>query len=175
MAAAPDELQWIPEARALQLCGVARSTWQTWIRQGLVDVGHGGTFSESDVLAVVFVAALRGYGTPSEALKIWRALQQTGAAHDFVERARKLDESSRLDLVIEPDNGRANVAGDSRALVQAVRHPEAPRRVIVVPLAEELRRVRDGFRALANVGPPAATRRRGRPRLDRPSRLRSSP
>jgi hypothetical protein len=74
-----------------------------------------------------------------------------------------LDQGDRFDLVVEPDFGGICVATDDADLVEAVRHPGAPRAVFVIPLAEKLVLIRDAFRRFATAAKRPTERKVGRP------------
>jgi hypothetical protein len=153
------------EPRLVALVDVPRSTFRHWRKLEVVVEGPGGTFDEGDVIAVTLLAALRDHLGMEEAATVWAALQRQGKSGDLITRARKLelDADERFDLVVEKDTGIVQLATDDTSLVEAVRHPEHPRTVRVIPLADRLRHVRQGFYNLADQGPRPPERATGRP------------
>jgi DNA-binding transcriptional MerR regulator len=159
-----EDSKWVAEPRMLSLCKVARSTLQSWERAGLVARSESGAYGEGDVLEATLLLVLREYFPLDELAERWTNLRTAGAAADFISRARGLGRGDRFDLVIEPDNGGIRVADNDAALIDAVRHPEVPRAVVVLPLADRLRFIRDSFRDIATTAKRPTQRRAGRPR-----------
>jgi hypothetical protein len=62
----------------------------------------------------------------------WRGMTSDGVADEVIRLATTVQEDDRLDLVVEPASGRVLLATDDQELAQAVRHPTAPRAVIVI-------------------------------------------
>jgi hypothetical protein len=148
-----DSLQWVAEKQMLRLTRVKRSTWHNWIKEGLVDPVRPHAFDEAEVLEVVLVGALRRVHGLRDAAGIWRALHQRSDRQRLVAKAQTLVAEERFDLVLEPDGTGVRLAQDDEELAAAVRFTSDPRSVIVLVLADELRRVRDDFRVLAETGP----------------------
>ncbi len=164
MVTEPDR-KWLPETPAIELCRMKRQTWTTWADQGIVTRPANGAYGFGDVIRLALVSELRKILPVEDMAAAWRGISADGIADEIVELAGTLREDDRLDLVIEPESGRVVLATDDNALAQAVRHPTAPRPVIVISPAAELCRVAIGFsnRALSTPRPDA--RRRGRPRV----------
>jgi len=95
-------------------------------------------------------------------VNIWANLVARGDAGEMVNRARVVERDDRFDLVVEPEHGGVRVVEDDESLIAAVRHPGAPRAVIVVPFAERIALVRDSFRNVRKTTPRPKTRRTGR-------------
>jgi hypothetical protein len=164
MAAGSDRLHWVPEATALHLCGVKRATWAGWGKQGVVDRPEDGAYGLDDVLRVALAAEVRKVVGTDDMAAALRGLDAGGVVEEIFKSARDLKETDQLDLVIEPESGHVTLVKDNEALAGAVRHPSAPRRVIVVSPASELCRVIEGFANRAKGGVRPAARRPGRPR-----------
>ncbi len=150
----------------MELLGVSRSTFRHWRSLGLVSEGPGGTYDEGAAIDAVLLATLRDQLGMENAAKVWRELKRSGEGEQLVTRARKLDlkrRDERFDLVIEPSAGIVSLATDDASLVAAVRDPEDPRPVTIVPLASRLRRVRRGFNTYGDHGPQPQERVSGRP------------
>ena len=163
MERALQDLQWLDEARMLELCELARSTFHGWARAGLVERDPGGTYGEGAVLELVLIAALRDHFSIDELLVRWPRLRHDGSVEEFVTRARKLRAGGRYDVIVEPKHGGITVAGDDVELVAAVRHPGAPRAVVVIDLAPKLLLALRSFRDWAVTGRRPSQRKVGRP------------
>jgi hypothetical protein len=162
--AGPSDATWLPEAAALALCGIKRPTWTGWSDQGIVARPSDGAYGLDDVIRVALLSALRAVLGVDDMAAAWRGMTSGGIADEVIQLAPTIEEDDRLDLVIEPESGRVQLAKDDRALAQAVRHPLAPRAVIVISPAAELHRVVAGFANRARSGPRPKARRRGRPK-----------
>jgi hypothetical protein len=164
MHGAPDDISWISEPRMLGLCGLPRSTRQSWERAGL-DIGDvGGAYGEGAVLEIALLVIIREHLGLEEMVSAWRELSNSGAAADLINQARCLHDKDRFDLILEPDHAGIRAASTNGQLVAAVRHPGAPRPVVVVDIADRIRLVRDSFRRLATHEPRPQVKRPGRPR-----------
>lgn len=167
MTDSPDALRWMREPRAVALLEVARSTFRHWRKLGYVTEGPGGTFDESALIEAAFIAALRDHLGMDEAIVVWDALRRQGKSGELITRARRIalepELDERFDLIVEQGSGIVHLATDDVSLVEAVRNPEHPRTVRVIPLAARLRHVRQGFYNLADHGPPPQERTTGRP------------
>jgi hypothetical protein len=155
--------RWLPEARVQALCGVARPTWKSWVRTGLIEEDPGGAYDESQVLGIALAALLREQLGPHETRTALQALKRTGHWADLLARAGDLTRQDRFDIVIEPQSLVVRLVIDDAQLIAAVRHPSDPRPVLVLPVADRMRRIRNGFRSLATAGPRPHTRKVGRP------------
>jgi hypothetical protein len=158
-----DDRDWVGEARMLSICGLPRSTLQSWIASGLIASDPGGAYGEAEVLEAAIISALRDHFALEELTRLWIGLRERGSVGAFVARAHELADEDRFDLVIEPTSGRILLALDDAGLVDAVRHPSIPRPIVVIPLREKLIFVRDAFRAFATNDKRPTSRRAGRP------------
>jgi hypothetical protein len=156
---------WLPEAKALDLCDVPRATWASWERHGFVARPENGAYGLADVIRIALVAQLRKHLQVDDVAAAMRGLEREGDFGKLVELAQNINEGDRLDLIIEPNTAKVKVACDDWTLVQAVRHPTAPRAVIVVSPADELYRIVAGFKNRSLLVAPPSIRRRGRRRM----------
>lgn len=164
MQTPPDDIAWLPESRLLDLCGLSRSTFQSWQRAGL-DVGNDqGAYSLDDAIALIVLAAVRDHLAPKDMVGAWRFLLKSGEAADLLAAARLLKRGDRFDLVIEPDLASLKVARSDAELADAVRHPTDPRPVVVLDLAERVYRGCRAFERLGNESPKPRRKAPGRPR-----------
>jgi hypothetical protein len=123
-----------------------------------------GAYLLPDVVRIALVAQLRKYLPIDDVGAALRGLERDGVLAEIVKLAEKIDEQATFDLVIEQATANVSLVLDDEALVAAVRHPTAPRAVIVISPGDELRRVVAGFRNRSSSGPLPTERRRGRPR-----------
>ncbi|MEX1143143.1 MAG: hypothetical protein WD993_00325 [Thermoleophilaceae bacterium] len=152
------------EPRMLGLCGLARSTFQSWVRAGLDINDPGGAYGEGAVLRTALLVQVREHLSLDDMVGAWRDFTASGAATEFLNHARCLREDGRLDLVIEPEHAGMAIARNDEELIAAVRHGNAPRPVIVVDVADRILHVLQSFRRMAKPGARPTERRRGRPR-----------
>jgi hypothetical protein len=146
------------------LCELPRSTFQSWVKAGLDIQDPGGAYGLADVLAISILVHARRHLGLEEMVSAWRDLALTGGAGEIIAAARAAEEGERLDLVLEPEHASIAVARSNDELVAAVRHPGAPRPVIVIDLADAIQLVKESFRRLAKTAPRPSEKRRGRPR-----------
>jgi hypothetical protein len=164
------------EKPMLELTRVKRGAWQNWLREGLMTPAHPTAFAENEVLEAVLVKALRSVHELAMCKRIWRVLRSEAERAQFIAAAQTLNAEERYDLVLEPRGAGLRLARNDPELVAAVRFPGAPRDVIILPLADELRRVRDDFRVLARMGAkPNPRTRRTSSRRDDPRPVRDLP
>ncbi len=164
MTSTPDDFAWISEKEMLELCELPRSTLRSWEEAGLSFIDPGGAYGEGAVLEIALAVAIRKNLGLKETIGAWRQLRKTGALDAYVNAARVLQEGDCFDLVVEPKSAAVSVAQDDEALIDAVRHPDHPRPVVVRPMAKRLVYIRDAFERLRRVGPRPAVRQVGRPR-----------
>jgi hypothetical protein len=164
MTAASDGLAWVPELRLVQLADVARSTYQSWERDGLVEQSETGAYTERHVIEAILVDALRSTLPRAATANVLARLRAVGDLERLVDRARGLDPGDHFDAVVEVEVGSVVVCHDDASLAEAVRDPHRPRTVTVIPLADALIRARSGFWTHAHRGAAPAERKRGRPK-----------
>jgi hypothetical protein len=168
-----DDIGWLPEARALELCELTRSSFNSWKTAGIDIEPEGGAYGLAQVVPLLLLVAARSYLPPKEMVGAWRDLKGSGEIDEIVNAARGLKEGGRFDLVIEPAHAALRVARSDSALLDAVRHPGAPRPVVVLDLAERVRQTVGAFNRIANRTTPPAERSRGRPRSADRSNVRA--
>lgn len=167
---------WVSEARVQELCGVSRPTWKSWVRSGFIEEDPAGAYDESQVLGIAIVACIREHLGPVDTRIVRRGLERDGRWGELLSRARGLGSDDAFDLVIEPASRAVRLVVDDAELVRAVRHPHDPRPVLVLPIADRVRRIRDGFRTIAVAHERPLQRRRGRPpAMTRPTPPRRIP
>jgi hypothetical protein len=157
------EETWVEESRMLTLCALPRSTFQSWDRSGLVARDPGGAYTESAVIELGLLSALREHFSSEELARTWKALREEGAVDVFVSAALALGVDDRFDLILEPHHGGVALAMDDAELLAAVRHPMAPRSVLVLSLAEKLQLIRQGFSRFCTDARRPLERKVGRP------------
>jgi hypothetical protein len=167
-----DEDRWVEEARMLALCGLPRSTFQSWDRSGLFVRDPGGAYSEAAVLEIALLSALREHFSTEDLSRTWKSLRQDGAVERLVAAASRVEANARFDLVLEPQYGGIALARDDSELLTAVRHPAAPRAFLVLSLGERLQLVRQGFDRISTNERRPSERKVGRP-AQRVANLRS--
>ena len=159
-----NDSDWIDESKALEIAGVPRSTFQGWAKAGLVERDAGGAYTEDAVLEFTLLAALRDHLSVQQLGTLWPKLRALGTVADLVGKARALDEGRRLDLVVELAHGGISAARNDEELVAAVRHPGAPRALVVMDVAPRVALARDAFRTWATDARRPTARKPGRPR-----------
>src|SRR4051794_39550613 len=125
--------RWVAEARMLSLCELPRSTFHSWERAGLLVRDPGGAYDERAVVEIALLASLREHFSLEDLVNAWGAHRQAGAVDSFIRRAFELQPGGQYDLVVEPQYAGITVAAEEAELVAAVRHPGAPRAVLVTP------------------------------------------
>ena len=161
-----DGIVWTSESIAQALCGLTRPAWKSRVKARLIEDKPRGAYDERQLMEIAFVGALRDHLSPRDTRLACQALKRNGRWDDLLVRARELEDDDRFDLVIEPGTRAVTLATDDASLVQAVRHPEDPRPVLVVSIADRLRRIRDGFRTIAVARERPQQRKVGRPARD---------
>jgi hypothetical protein len=164
MQGPPDTISWISEARMLGLCDLPRSTFQSWLKAGLDLADPGGAYGLAETLEIAVLVHARRHLGLEEMAGAWKSATRSGRREEIVRRAVALEEGDRFDLVIQPQHASLVVAESDAELVRAVRHPTAPRPVVVLDIADSLLLVKEGFEGLATVGSRPSETRRGRPR-----------
>lgn len=146
-----------------QLCGLPRSTWQSWVKDGFFSIPPGGAFQLTDCIEVAIVSTVREHFPLPETRSIWEAMRRSEEAARMVRAAAGLEIDGHFDLIIDPADGFVAAATDDASLARAIRRGDRQRVLNVVPLANDLRDLGDGFARLASKAPVTA-RRAGRPR-----------
>ena len=156
-------MEWITESRMAQLCRLPRSTWQSWVKDGFFSVPPEGAFQLADCIEVAIVAAVREHFPLSETRNVWEALRRSEEVARMVQAAAGLGDEGHFDLIIDSTDGFVAAATDDASLARAIRRGDRRRDLSVVPLANELRDLTNGFTRLASKSPVSAARA-GRPR-----------
>ena len=164
MSPQPDELSWVPQARILSLCGISRATLNSWIKSGLDIRGDAAAYGLSDLITLLVFSSARRHMTPKLLVAAWTDLVRTGEAAALLNAARDLGPNESFELVIDPEFGQLGVALSDEELLEAIRHPNSPRPVVVVDMAEKVRDAVAAFHRFAERGQRPAARRPGRPR-----------
>jgi hypothetical protein len=164
MTVVSDGLLWVPEARLVAIVGLARSTYQSWAHEGLVERAPTGACHEDDVVEALLVGDLRDHLPVPATRNTMARLRSSGELERLTDRARGIRTGDLCDLVIDAELGAATVCHDHEELIAAVRDPGRSRTVVMVPLTDRLVRVIAAFRNHASRGTPPAERSRGRPR-----------
>lgn len=167
MPAPPDDISdiaWVPQAQILDLGEVSRATLNSWIKAGL-DIPKGAAaYKVDDLIKIIIFASARKHLTPQRLVRAWGELAKTGEAAAIKNAARQLKADEPFDLVIDVKYFALAVVQSDEELISAVRHPTAPRPVVVIDLAEKMRSAIGGFFRSSNEGSPPAQRKRGRPK-----------
>jgi hypothetical protein len=159
-----DDISWVTQAQILDLCEISRATLNSWIKAGLDIPTAAAAYKVADLVKLLIFAAARKHLTPRQMSAAWSELARSGEAARITRLARDLEPDDSFDLVLDLKYREMRVISSDDELVAAVRHPTAPRPVVVIDLAEQMRdSVRSFFRDPRRDAPPAA-RKRGRPK-----------
>ncbi len=164
MNAPPDDIAWVQQARILSLCGISRATLNSWIKSGLDIPEDTAAYGLADLVTLLVFAAARKHLAPKGMVAAWRDLVRRKEDVRIIDAARELGAEDRFDLIIDPEYLAFQVACSEQELITAVRHPTAPRPVVVVDLAERMRDAVGAFHRAASEEQPPPARKRGRPR-----------
>lgn len=167
MNTSPDDIAWLNESRMLSVCGLPRSTFQSWGRNGLELANAQGAYGLYEVIGVALLVEMRRYVGVEDLVAVWDDLGAGDSLPALVAKARALQLGDRLDVILEPEHGRATIACGDSELAAAVRHPSAPRPIIVLDVAERVAHVTATFHRLAKNAPRPQEKRPGRPKRDR--------
>lgn len=160
----PDDLKWLPESRMLGLCRLPRSVVNSWKRAGIDLTNEAGAYGLSETVSVLLLGAAREHIKPKEMAEAWRELENSGAHERIVNRARKIDQCDRFDLIVDPRYAKLRIATSDAELIDAVCHSRWPRPVVVVDVAEGVTDVVSAFNKVGNPTPRPVRRQAGRPR-----------
>jgi hypothetical protein len=162
MGTSPDSIRVVGEADLLDLGRVARSTWQNWLKQGVLVGSRGGLHGEAEVAEVVVLGLLVAAVELRRAKAIWPICRDR-VVQECV--ALPLDEDAHLDAVVDLHTWELQLARDAAELHAATRARAAfPRGRLVLPLAASVSEARRGFwiRAVPERDLAADKRRRAR-------------
>jgi len=142
-----DSIVVVGERDLLHIARVARSTWQNWVKKGLVSETSDGRYGEREVIRTAVAALV------VSALDLPRAklvLDAIGGSAEETCLRLKLDGDDLSDVVIDLHSFSAVLVSDATSLSAAVHAPVVtPRPYVLVPLAETARDARRVFRRLA--------------------------
>jgi len=170
----PDDIAWLPESRAIDLCELTRSSFNSWQNAGIDLAPENGAYGLRQIVPLVLLVAARSYLPPKEMVGAWLEMENSGEMEGLVNAARSLEQGDRFDLVVEPAHAKLHVAQTEVELLDAVRQPGAPKPVIVLDLADRIRTVVSTFNRIANRTAPPVERSPGRPRsAERGSNVRA--
>jgi hypothetical protein len=166
MNAPPDDISWVQQSRILSFCRISRAALNSWIKSGLDIPPNTAAYGFADLVTLLVFSGARKHMTPKDMVAAWRDLVREGEDVKITTFARDLGPDDRFDLVIDPEYVAFRIARSDEELVEAVRHPTAPRPVVVVDLAERMRDAAGAFYRAASEERRPAARKRGRPRSD---------
>jgi hypothetical protein len=159
----PHDIAWLPESQVLKLCGLSRSTLQSWVRGGL-DLAANAAYDLRALVALTLLAETRNFLMPKEMLEAWAGLVRRGQDESIVDAARSLEWGDRFDLVIDVTYTSLRVVQSEAELLNAVVHPRRPRPVVVLDMAEPVLLAVEYFQDHANRTPVPEKKGPGRPR-----------
>lgn len=163
MTSPPRDLAWLPEAQILKVCGLSRSTLQSWRRSGLV-LAEEAAYDLKALVMLVLLAEAHKFLSPKEMVGAWRGLAEAGAEAEIVERARRLGRGDRLDLVIDLTYTSLAVAQSDAELTAEIRELRKPRPFVILDVAEPVYLAVKYFDDHANRTSRPKERAPGRPR-----------
>ncbi len=170
MTPPPDDIAdvaWVTQAQVLDLCDISRATLNSWIKGGLDIPEAAAAYKVADLIKLLIFASARKHLAPQQIGAAWTELIRTGEATAIVNAARELGTDDTFDLVIDVKYFTLAVARSDKDLIAEVRHPTAPRPIVVVDLAERMRDATGAFFRSSRRDAPPAERTRGRPRRAR--------
>jgi hypothetical protein len=159
----PHDIAWLPESQVLKVCGLSRSTLQSWVRSGL-DLAVDAVYGLPALVSLVLLAEARSFLSPKEMVEAWGALSRAGRVESLVEAARNLERGQNFDLVIDVTYASLRIAETEAELMDAIRHARRPRPVVVLDMAESILLAVEYFEAHANRLPQPKKKGPGRPR-----------
>lgn len=158
------DIAWVSQSQILEFCEISRATLNSWIKAGLDIPTATAAYKVADLVKLLIFAAARKHLTPQQMAAAWSDLAKSGEADRITDLARELKPGNSFDLVIDLKYREMKVVRSNKELVVAVRHPTAPRPIVVIDLAEQMRdSVASFFRCSREDAPPVA-RKRGRPK-----------
>lgn len=164
-----DALAWIPESELLSLCGVPRSTLQSWVKSGfdLELSGRRAAYGLPEVVTVFVLGKVREYLPPKKMFGAWRELVSSGELDKVAAAAVDLVDSpspdDAFDIVVDPKYSMFSVCFSDDELLAIVRDAGDPRGLVVVDALEACRKTVGAFRRSANTTPRPSSRKAGRP------------
>jgi hypothetical protein len=138
-----DSIRVVGQADLLQLARVARSTWNHWIKEGVVGESGRQLYDEAEVVEAVVVGLLVDALDPRRAKAAWLAAREEVVSACL---ALPLDEPADLTAVIDLHEWRLTLARGPDELHGAVRAPAPfPRGRVAIALADVAQEARRGF------------------------------
>jgi hypothetical protein len=175
MGISPDSIRRVSEADLLELARAARTTWQNWVRSGLVETSHDGLYDENAVVELVVVTTLLGALDLRQAVGAWRPAKDRVVSQAV---ALPLEGDVVFLAVIDLHTWQMATATDLETLGHAVRRQApVPRGRVVFDLGPSVTESRLAYWARASPATEllADGRRRRRSSVAPSSRKRSKP
>jgi hypothetical protein len=137
-----DSIRLIGEADLLELAGIARSTWNGWVKSGYVTPPSTGLYDECDVVGAIVLRHLGDCLPMSKAAIAWRDCEI-----DLIACCTGgVEQKTTLDLVVDLHTLAARPTEGPDQLLEALHAPlPSPRPRVVIVLAEILQEARAGF------------------------------
>jgi hypothetical protein len=169
MPPSSDALAWIPESELLSLCGIPRSTLQSWVKSGfdLELSGRRAAYGLPEVVTVFVLAKVREHLPPKKMFAAWRELVSSGEIEKIASAAVDLRKSpaedDAFDIVVDPKYSIFRVCFSDAELLAMVRDAGDPRSLVVVDALEAIQKTVGAFQRAANTTPRPSSRKAGRP------------
>jgi hypothetical protein len=169
MPSPSDALAWIPESELLSLCGIPRSTLQSWVKSGfdLELSGRRAAYGLPEVVTVLVLSKVREYLAPKKMFTAWRELVSSGEADRIVSAAVVLrgstSDEDAFDIVVDAKYSMFSVCLSDAELLATVRDAGDPRSLVVVDALDAVRKTVGAFGRAANTTPRPSSRKAGRP------------
>lgn len=158
------DIAWVSQSQIIELAEISRATLNSWIKAGLDISNAAAAYKVVDLVKLLIFAAARKHLTPQQMASAWTDLAASGEAATITAAARELEPGDSFELVVDLKYHELKVVRSDEELLAAVRHPTAPRPLVVIDLAEPMRDSVRAFFRDARKGVPPAARKRGRPK-----------
>jgi hypothetical protein len=175
MGTSPDSIRRVGESDLLELARVARSTWQSWVRAGLVGQTSDGLYDESAVVELVIVAPMLSALDLRQAKSAWVPARQLSLRRAV---ARPLNGESLYVAVVDLHTWRLRVAITPQEVWSAIQEQTPfPRGRIVFDLGPSIAEGRSTYwsRAQPSADLLKDRRRKRRSAVPTTRRTRKSP
>ncbi len=139
----------LPEAVVCDLAGCAQPTRQSWVKRGLLSPARGGC-TTLDLIELHVLGKLLHLIGPRDTGFVWQDLRAQLRGSSMT--------GDLVDVVVDLQSKRAVLAQDVDAVLVGVRTERLTR---VIPIADDVARLRADFRRLAGLA-GTATRAKGR-------------
>jgi hypothetical protein len=166
MAQITDGIMWIHESTLVKLADLARSTYQTWDSEDLVQRPDSGAFRKLHLVEALICKTAR----PELSLNATRNGMHRlrgDLLEQVVDRVRDPRKVAFLDLVVNKNESAFELCLSDREVAQAVRDPRGSRTCVITPLGQVFADAMRVFENEANRGAPPSVRKRGRPPKDK--------